>query len=689
MQGVNEIQISLPPAPGAVISWAGVQESPSCWIPWYLVSLDGQAAFRAHLGLIYQPGADFPRISSSPAPAPGEAFGLPMFPPRGGRRTFPREPGPWQAGPRLPLHHEPPWEHQHRRGRGGWRPPCPWGPRPFPGPENFYENEEEDRRWAPHDFPPPPPWHDERDIHEPEDWHSPAPLDPRPFPGPDNFYGHEKEETWAPNNSPPPPPWDDRENFREPEGSFGEFWHPNPRLPSPDCFDRCEFPMEEQHPPWPPASMPGEPGGFQDDCPPLGYRGLPGRRYRRLRRDHRDVIVVQRLPCSPRPSRGTRPPPRSAPPRSPPRSRRSQPVIKEEPQNPDPSQPLLLKDGAQRREETAQVVGFLPHLVPATTSETSLHRLSPARCRPVTNQPGFPQGPPVGQGEFPKAPRPADTPQKSPAADSQAAREAVEPEQAAGATPVEPGAEQTPVDSKDPSALEIEPVPPEESSAGPGEHHEVEPRSPSVPRAGAGGRSRSQIPAATPEPAERVHVVSISRREVGVELCPPSQGQQCQLSGAGDAEAEASKHGLLSNLQPTQNSLGATAEPDVEPSQASSNVCTKPDTSPGTQHPPGSGDTELAAGGRPWLCSALPTPVPAGTDLRSAAVLARKEEIELSYQQFSLTIAVVATMLLAKEPSMEAALGLALRANLRQGRIHHLQELEDFINSYDSATLSP
>jgi len=49
---------------------------------------------------------------------------------------------------------------------------------------------------------------------------------------------------------------------------------------------------------------------------------------------------------------------------------------------------------------------------------------------------------------------------------------------------------------------------------------------------------------------------------------------------------------------------------------------------------------------------------------------------------------VVATMLLQKEPSMEAALGLALRANLRQGRIHHLQELEDFINSYDSATLS-
>lgn len=57
-----------------------------------------------------------------------------------------------------------------------------------------------------------------------------------------------------------------------------------------------------------------------------------------------------------------------------------------------------------------------------------------------------------------------------------------------------------------------------------------------------------------------------------------------------------------------------------------------------------------------------------------------------SYQQFSLTVAVVATMLLQKEPSMEAALGLALRANLRQLRLHHLQELRDFIDSYDLAT---
>lgn len=80
----------------------------------------------------------------------------------------------------------------------------------------------------------------------------------------------------------------------------------------------------------------------------------------------------------------------------------------------------------------------------------------------------------------------------------------------------------------------------------------------------------------------------------------------------------------------------------------------------------------------------LPSPFPAGIDLRSAAVLAKKAEIELSYQQFSLTVAVVATMLLQKEPSMEAALGVALRANLRQCRMHHLQQLQDFIDTIDS-----
>ncbi|KAM6295129.1 uncharacterized protein AAHN32_011117 [Aegotheles albertisi] len=302
---------------------------------------------------------------------------------------------------------------------------------------------------------------------------------------------------------------------------------------------------------------------------------------------------------------------------------------------------------------------------------------------------GWHPGPPAGSREVSEPPRLADSPRKSPATDSLDAADAAVPEQAAAATLVEPGAGQKPTGThgQSPSALEASPGSPEESSAGMEEHCEVELCSPSVPEAGAGGGSHPHAPMAAPEPAQRPHAVPGSAAGVDVEH---SQDHQWLPSGAGDAEVEAAHDGLLSGLQPSENSQvlpGATTEPDTEPSQAGSDLCTAPETSPGTGHR-GSGETEPAAGGGHWLSSTLPMPIPASTDLRSAAVLARKEEIELSYQQFSLTIAVVATMLLQKEPSMEAALGLALRANLRQGRIHHLQELEDFINSYDAATLS-
>ncbi|XP_037740971.1 uncharacterized protein LOC114020692 isoform X7 [Chelonia mydas] len=85
-------------------------------------------------------------------------------------------------------------------------------------------------------------------------------------------------------------------------------------------------------------------------------------------------------------------------------------------------------------------------------------------------------------------------------------------------------------------------------------------------------------------------------------------------------------------------------------------------------------------------CSALAAPLETMEYLRSAAILARKHEIELSYQQSSLAFAVVAAMLLQKEPSMEAAMGSALRANLRQVGGHCLRELERFISSYDSGS---
>ncbi|KAM6044247.1 uncharacterized protein VSU04_013768 [Chlamydotis macqueenii] len=649
-----------------------------------------------------------------------------MFSPLGCRRgfpDFPREPGPWQSGPPPPHAHgppdvwdKPPWKHWPRRGRGRWCPPRPWDPRPFPGPPDSRGDEDmrwaphecpppppwddrednrgpegdfredrhppgpwdprpfpgpdnfrggEDRRWAPHECPPPPPWDDREDNRGPEgDFregrHPPGPWDPRPFPGPDDFRGDEEDRRWAPHECPPPPPWDDREDNRGPEGCFEEGWHPEPPLPGPGCFPWPEFPNEEQHPPWPPTSLPWEREGFWDGCPSWPYRGLGAKRCRRLRRSYRELTLVRRLP-SPRPSRGHPPSSRS----SPSTSGTSRPAVKEEPQCPDPPQPLpSSKDGAQSREQMAQV------------------------------------SPPVVTEKVLELPGPASTAQKSPAADPPAATEAAEPERAAGATPVEPGARQNPAGSHDQgsSALETKPAPPEESSAGTGKHlllppktsaqEEAEPSSQSVPEAGEGAGSHPHGPGAPEEPAERVPAAASSAGEVGAEPSPSSRGRQRRPSGAGEAEAGAARDGLLAGLQPSENSQvlpGAALEPDTQPS---SDVCAAPVTSPETRHPPGSGETEPAVDGQRPLCSTLPTPIPAGTDLRSAAVLARKEEIELSYQQFSLTIAVVATMLLQKEPSMEPALGLALRANLRQGRIHHLRELEDFINSYDSATLS-
>ncbi|XP_069731975.1 collagen alpha-1(III) chain-like isoform X2 [Phaenicophaeus curvirostris] len=463
-----------------------------------------------------------------------------MFAPLRGRRSFPREPGPWQAGPPPapapgPPHawKKPPRPGQRRRGRGRWCPPGPWGPRHFPGPAAFHGNE--DRRWGPHDGPLPPPTWDNRDAQGPEngvsepvpwdaspfpgpadfrgaeDWRwgpppppwdcgghergleggfeEPGPWGPRPFPGPANFHGNEEDRTWGPPGC-PPPPWNDNQG---PEDFFGEGWFPEPPLPAPDCFAMPEFTEDEQHPPWAPASLPGERGGFQDGYPAWDYRGVGGKCCRcfccshgELTLIHRDADLIQHLPC-PQPSRGNQPPSRSSS-----LPGKSQPKVEEERQDCDPPQPLVsLKDDAQSGEQTAQ-------------------------------------DPAVVSTKVPEPPEPASSPPKSPAADPPAATEAVELEQAAG------------------------------------------------------------------------------------EM--------------------------------------------------------------------------LAAGGQPRLCSALPKPCPAGKDPRSAAILAKKEEIERSYQEFSLATAVVAAMLLQKEPSLEAPMGLALRAILRQGGMHYVRELEDFIDNYDSAT---
>ncbi|XP_026719954.1 uncharacterized protein LOC113488816 isoform X1 [Athene cunicularia] len=615
-----------------------------------------------------------------------------MFSQMGYRRGFPREPNPWPGGrargPRD-VWYRPPvenqrrgWGHQHQRGS--------WGPRPFPGPDNFHENEEdgrwgtgEDRRRASYNCPPQSPWNNREgdqgpeDFKENEDWDSSGPWDPRPFPGPDNFHGYEEDEgweaeedwrcetnkyrewgpddegewgtnedwRWRPDNCPRPSSWDDG-GCQGPEDFFENDWNPEQQQPGRNDSAWFEFPSEEQHPCWAPANLLRGRGNFRRSYMAWQCHGLSGKRWQQLHHGYQELTFVQHF-TYPWDSRGNPSHSRAFPSHS----GRKQSVLKEMLRPPNPPRPhTASKDGAESTKQMAQVA-------------VSTKALEP--------------------------PKPAAPRQESTAADPQAATEAAEPEQAAGATPVgeqvEPGVGSH---SQSPSASEMEPATLEESSASTGEHLEVEPLSQSVPEADEGSGSHPQGPAAPPKPAEKVCVVVGSAGEVGAELCPCSRGQQRLLSGAGEAETEAARDGLLGDLQPPENLQVlpvATPDPDAQPSKACSDTCTTPETSPGTQHPPGSGETEPAAGSQ----QGLPKRPPASTDLRSAAILARKEEIELLYQKFSLTIAVVATMLLQKEPSMEAALGLALRANLRQGRIRLLQELEDFINSYDSATFRP
>ncbi|XP_031461702.1 uncharacterized protein LOC116236960 isoform X4 [Phasianus colchicus] len=130
--------------------------------------------------------------------------------------------------------------------------------------------------------------------------------------------------------------------------------------------------------------------------------------------------------------------------------------------------------------------------------------------------------------------------------------------------------------------------------------------------------------------------------------------------------------------------LEVTVEPSsTQPSEAGSSVCTEAAAAARTGQPPWAW-TELAAG-----FQSVPRPPrsahsPSSTDPRSAAILTKKESIEQGYHDFCLNFATVSTMLLQKEPSMEAMLMKALRANLRELRNHLLKEMEDFIQQYDA-----
>ncbi|XP_069802080.1 periphilin-1-like isoform X2 [Dendropsophus ebraccatus] len=71
-------------------------------------------------------------------------------------------------------------------------------------------------------------------------------------------------------------------------------------------------------------------------------------------------------------------------------------------------------------------------------------------------------------------------------------------------------------------------------------------------------------------------------------------------------------------------------------------------------------------------------------ELRTAFILARKEQIEVAFAQDCKTFAFVASTLLKKDPSMEAAVTTALRSTLQEMAGVCVQQLNNFIDHYDS-----
>ncbi|XP_040280045.1 uncharacterized protein LOC120995103 [Bufo bufo] len=72
-------------------------------------------------------------------------------------------------------------------------------------------------------------------------------------------------------------------------------------------------------------------------------------------------------------------------------------------------------------------------------------------------------------------------------------------------------------------------------------------------------------------------------------------------------------------------------------------------------------------------------------ELRTAFILARKEQIEVAFAQDCKTFSFVASTLLKKDPSMETAVISALRSSLQEMAGLCVQELNNFIDQYDSS----
>ncbi|XP_056413748.1 uncharacterized protein LOC130356364 [Hyla sarda] len=92
------------------------------------------------------------------------------------------------------------------------------------------------------------------------------------------------------------------------------------------------------------------------------------------------------------------------------------------------------------------------------------------------------------------------------------------------------------------------------------------------------------------------------------------------------------------------------------------------------------GTSEQENTGSALICQLTDT----AQELRTAFILAKKEQIEVAFAQDCKTFAFVASTLLKKDPSMEATVTSALRSTLQDMAGLCVQELNNFIDHYDS-----
>ncbi|XP_075766684.1 uncharacterized protein LOC102444769 isoform X1 [Pelodiscus sinensis] len=521
---------------------------------------------------------------------------------------------------------------REERFRGRWHSPFSRDTEPYPA--DFYGGEE-GRCWASQDHPPPARRENQPRRHEEGfrgGWHSPFSRDVEPYPA--DFYGGEEDRCWAPQDHQEPARWENQARRHKEGVRHGRHSarSPNQHCPESDSREERGGSWDRQRGDFP-SKYRGR--GWKHPRGPFrgSYRGKFAPRYHHFRRSSsREKFKSSRSSAS----RSLES--RSAPSRKKSVSSKTKPAKSE----------VHKKPGKAKKDSAAPVKDPKPPQIMGEKRQGFLGKGRVARTRVQ-----------------PEATQKATDP----------------PSQAGSAMDTEPPASSETTDNPRPVKTEGT----ELVQLGAADNHGQ----------ACCALGTDSVLTGTPEdrrlPDEDIKLVRLEASQETTDH--PSQG------GSDLTTEPPAPPGTTIRTEETElKSPQLQPEDDLKApdllSQAVSALEISPPVWPevtGELLPVGKEEMELEqldayqeAPGCPQACAALSTPLETMEDLRSAAILARKEEIELSYQQYSLAFAVVATMLLQKEPSMEAALGAALRANLRQVGGHCLQELERFIHSYDA-----